>query len=76
MSIARFNGGCKMKVTHELMQALVRAGCFPPRHQSGCPKNFARMMPLILAGQGKSIEEIKSETFKLYEAYDCKCEEL
>lgn len=63
------------KVTKELMQSLIAAGVFPPRHQRGCPKNFARGLPLLLAAKGKTIEEIKERVARDYQNLSCTCKE-
>lgn len=65
-----------MKVTHELYQSIIAAGCLPPRHARGCPKNEARMLPTLLAAKGKSITEIRAETWRVYEAKNCTCEAI
>lgn len=63
-----------MQVTHELHQAIINAGCYPPRHKRGCPKNFARTLPLIFAARGMSIPEIKTSVLRRYDLYSCNCE--
>lgn len=64
-----------MRVTRELWQSILAAGCLPPRHKQGCPKNIARILPMLLAAMGKTVEEIKAETWRVYEAYSCTCGE-
>lgn len=61
------------KVTKEVMQALIDAHVFPPRHQRGCPKNYARTFPLVYAAKGMTIDEIKSKTLERYNELPCEC---
>ncbi|KKN22374.1 hypothetical protein LCGC14_0915660 [marine sediment metagenome] len=61
------------KVNKVVMQRLIDAGVFPPRHQRGCPKNYARTLPLILAARGKTVTEIKEGTQREYENLPCAC---
>jgi len=63
------------KVTTELMQSLVGAGVFPPRHQQGCPKNYLRSMPLVLAAKGSTAEQIKEYIEKQQPNFPCTCKE-
>jgi len=63
------------KVTKEVMQSLIDAHVFPPRHQSGCPKNYARTFPLVYATKGMTIDEIKSKTAEVYANLPCECKE-
>ena len=64
-----------MKVTKELQKQIIDAGCYPPRHQRGCPKNYARVFPTLLAAKGKSIPEIKREVREIYDNTPCECKE-
>ena len=61
------------KVTKEVMQSLIDAGCFPPRHRRGCPKNYLRMLPLQGASKGETIEQIKSRIAEIDKELDCEC---
>ena len=63
------------KVTKGVMQRIIDAGCFPPRHQRGCPKNYARTFPLVYAAKGMTIDEIKSKTLEHYNSLPCECKE-
>jgi hypothetical protein len=61
------------RVTKELQRQLFDAGVYPPRHQRGCPKNYARTMPLPLAAMGLTVEEIKARVQSEYEKLPCEC---
>ncbi len=61
------------KVTKELMKLLIDARVYPPRHQTGCPKNYARTFPLVYAAKGMTIDEIKSKTAERYNELPCEC---
>ncbi len=61
------------KVTTEQMREIILAGCFLPRHQRGCPKNYARTLPLPLAAAGYSIEEIKAKVQEEFDNLPCEC---
>lgn len=61
------------KVTKETMKTLLDAGVFPPRHRTGCPKNLARMLPLLYAATGMSVDQIKDIVWKAYNSYSCTC---
>ena len=63
------------KVTKEVMKSLFDAGVFTPRHQQGCPKNYARTFPLPLAAKGKTMEEIKERVQRELENLPCTCKE-
>jgi len=63
------------KVTKETMKALIDAGVYTPRHQQGCPKNYVRMLPLLYAAEGKTIDEIRNRTLKAYDECHCECKE-
>ena len=63
------------KVTKELMKSLKDAKCFPPRHPHGCPKNFARCLPMLYAARGWSIEAIREEVTRDYNNSPCECKE-
>lgn len=60
-------------VTKEIMQSLFDNGVFPPRHQQGCPKNYARMLPMVFAAKGLSVEEIKVRVSAVYKTAPCEC---
>ncbi len=62
------------KVTAEIAQQMRDAGCFTPRHQSGCPKNWSRTLPLVYAAHGATIEEIKAKAWSSYNHATCTCE--
>jgi len=61
------------RVTKEMVKALIDAGCFPPRHNHGCPKNYARMFPLLYAARGLTVEDIKERVTREYESLPCTC---
>lgn len=61
------------KVTKELMRTLIDAGVFPPRHQAGCFKNFARTLPLVYAAVGMTVGRIKKKVWAAYWSYSCTC---
>ena len=63
------------KVTKEVMQSLIDARVFPPRHQQGCPKNYARTWPLPFAAQGLAVEEIKERVQDIFDNLPCTCKE-
>ena len=63
------------KVTKEVMKCLIESNVFPPRHQTGCPKNYARTFPMILAAMGLSIEKIKERVAQEAKALPCTCKE-
>lgn len=61
------------RVTTEKAKELINAGCYPPRHQRGCPKNLARTTPLIYAAQGLSVGEVKDKVYEAYNNLSCTC---
>ena len=61
------------KVTKEVMRLLIDARVYPPRHQRGCPKNYARTFPLVYASKGMTVDEIKRKTAEVYESLPCEC---
>ena len=61
------------KVTKEVMQSLVDAHVFTPRHPQGCPKNYARTFPMVLAAMGLSVEEIKERVQREFDNLPCTC---
>jgi len=63
------------KVTKETMKALSAAGVFPPRHQQGCPKNFARCLPMLYAARGLTTAEIRRRVRDKYDKLPCTCKE-
>lgn len=65
-----------MRVTKEIHDQIIQAGCYPPRHKRGCPKNQARILPILLAASGMPVKDIKSYVWHEYSKYDCKCKEL
>ena len=60
-------------VTKEVMKSLIDAGVFPPRHQQGCPKNYARTLPLPLAAHGLTVKEIKERVQREFDNLPCTC---
>lgn len=63
------------KVTKDYMQRFIEVGGFPPRHQRGCPKNYARCLPLAWGSQGLSVEELKVKVREAYDDLPCECKE-
>ena len=61
------------KVTKELMKSLIDAGCFPPRHQQGCPMNYLRTMPMCLAAKGWTVEQIRGYITNQKLNFTCIC---
>ena len=63
------------RVTKEIQRALVDSGVYPPRHQRGCLKNYARILPTLLAAKGYGIEEIRVKVREDYDQLPCTCKE-
>ena len=61
------------KVTKEVIKTLIDAGVFTPRHDHGCPKNYARTLPLPLAAHGLTVEEIKERVQREFDNLPCTC---
>lgn len=63
------------KVTKELIQEYYSSMHLPPRHQRGCPKNYARTLLLPLLASGYSFEDIKQRIEQEQESLPCECKE-
>lgn len=61
------------KVTKELMRTLIDAGVFPPRHQTGCLKNYVRTLPMVYAAVGMTVAQIKKKVRAAYNYCFCTC---
>lgn len=61
------------KVTSEDMRTYMDKFHLPPRHQRGCPKNFARTLLLPLMAKGYSMGDIKWEIALEYNSLPCEC---
>jgi len=57
------------------MKSLQDAGVFTPRHPQGCPKNYARTFPMVLAAMGLSVGEIKKRVQCEFDNLPCTCKD-
>jgi hypothetical protein len=61
------------RVSHKMAERLSAAGCFIPRHPRGCRRNYLRVIPMVMASQGHTVEEIKARVAELEPEYPCDC---
>lgn len=61
------------KVTSELFREYIDTIHLPSRHQRGCPKNYARTIPLQCLAKGMTFNETKAKVQEVRDNLPCEC---
>ena len=62
------------KVSSETIRDYINTVHLPNRHQRGCPKNYARTVPLQCLARGMTFEETKAKVKEVSDSLPCECE--